>query len=72
MPRPKRSVTIDDEIAKQEEKVRKFKEDYETNLKKLADMRAKKALFDAIEKSKMSYEEIIALISKEDNNAATY
>ncbi len=72
MPRPKRSVTIDDEIAKQEEKVRKFKEDYETNLKKLADMRAKKALFDAIEKSKMSYEEIIALISKEDNNAAIY
>ncbi len=72
MPRPKKSVTIDDEIAKQEEKVRKFKEDYETNLKKLADMRAKKALFDAIEKSKMSYEEIIALISKEDNNAAIY
>ena len=72
MPRPKKSVTIDDEIAKQEEKVRKFKEDYETNLKKLADMRAKKALFDAIEKSKMSYEEIITLISKEDNNAAIY
>ena len=72
MPRPKKSVTIDDEIAKQEEKVRKFKEDYETNLKKLADMRAKKALFDAIEKSKMSYEEIITLISKEDNTAAIY
>lgn len=64
MPRPKKNVSIDDAITKQEEIVNKLKCDYESNLKKLNDMRARKALFEAIEHSKYSYEEIIALISE--------
>ena len=51
MSRPRKGTTIDDEIAKQEQLVNKLKEDYENNLKMLNDMRAKKALFQAIEKS---------------------
>lgn len=68
MSRPRKGTTIDDEIAKQEQLVNKLKEDYENNLKILNDMRAKKALFQAIENSKLSYEEIIALISEGNAN----
>lgn len=68
MSRPRKGTTIDDEIAKQEQLVNKLKEDYENNLKMLNDMRAKKALFQAIENSKLSYEEIIALISEGNAN----
>lgn len=65
MTRPKKPISIDDEIAKQEEVVAKLREKYDDNVKKLKDMYAKrdeekkKALLDAVGKSKRSYEEIM-------------
>ena len=72
MARPKKPVSIDDEIAKQEEVVAKLREKYDENVKKLKDMYAKrdeekkKALLDAVEKSKRSYEEIMTFLTSDE------
>lgn len=69
MARPKKQVSIDDEIAKQEEVVAKLREKYDENVRKLKDMYAKrdeekkKALLDAVGKSKRSYEEIMVFLT---------
>lgn len=69
MARPKKPVSIDDEIAKQEEVVAKLREKYDENVRKLKDMYAKrdeekkKALLDAVGKSKQSYEEIMSFLT---------
>ena len=42
MARPKKPVSIDDEIAKQEEVVAKLREKYDENARKLKDMYAKR------------------------------
>ena len=69
MARPKKPVSIDDEIAKQEETVSKLREKYDENVRKLKDLYAKrdeekkKALFDAVGKSKRSYEEIMSFLT---------
>ena len=69
MARPKKPVSIDDEIAKQEETVAKLREKYDENVRKLKDLYAKrdeekkKALLDAVGKSKRSYEEIMSFLT---------
>ena len=69
MARPKKPVSIDDEIAKQEEVVAKLRGKYDENVRKLKDMYAKrdeekkKALLDAVGKSKRSYEEIMVFLT---------
>ena len=69
MARPKKPVSIDDEIAKQEETVAKLREKYDENVRKLKDLYAKrdeekkKALLEAVGKSKRSYEEIMSFLT---------
>lgn len=69
MARPKKPVSIDDEIAKQEETVSKLREKYDENVRKLKDLYAKrdeekkKALLEAVGKSKRSYEEIMSFLT---------
>ncbi len=69
MARPKKPVSIDDEIAKQEETVSKLREKYDENVRKLNDLYAKrdeekkKALLEAVGKSKRSYEEIMSFLT---------
>lgn len=69
MARPKKLVSIEDEIAKQEETVAKLREKYDENVRKLKDLYAKrdeekeKALLDAVGKSKRSYEEIMSFLT---------
>ena len=69
MARPKKPISIDDKIAKQEEVVVKLREKYDENVRKLKDLYAKrdeekkKALLDAVEKSKRSYEEIMSFLT---------
>lgn len=73
MARPKKPVSIDDEIAKQEEVVAKLREKYDENVRKLKDMYAKrdeekkKALLDAVGKSKRSYEEIMTFLTSNED-----
>ncbi len=73
MARPKKPVSIDDEIAKQEEVVAKLREKYDENVQKLKDMYAKrdeekkKALLDAVGKSKRSYEEIMTFLTSNED-----
>ena len=73
MARPKKPVSIDDEIEKQEEAVAKLREKYDENVRKLKDLYAKrdeekkKALLDAVEKSKRSYEEIISFLTSSED-----
>ena len=73
MARPKKPVSIDDEIAKQEEVIAKLWEKYDENARKLKDMYAKrdeekkKALLDAVGKSKQSYEEIMTFLTSNEN-----
>ena len=73
MARPKKPVSIDDEIAKQEEVVAKLREKYDENARKLKDMYAKrdeekkKVLLDAVGKSKQSYEEIMTFLTSNEN-----
>lgn len=60
---------MEEEIVKQEEVVERSKAKYDTEVKKLKDMYAKreearrKALLDAVEKSSKSYEEIMAFVT---------
>lgn len=72
MARPRKVVSIDEAIAKQEEVVAKLRERYDTNVQKLKDLYKKKdaekkrALLDAVEKSTRSYEEIMEFLTVDD------
>ena len=69
MARPKKPISMEEEIVKQEEAVERSKAKYDAEVKKLKDMYAKreearrKALLDAVEKSSKSYEEIMAFVT---------
>ena len=69
--RPKKNMSIKDEIAKQEEAVAKSKAKYDEDLKKLKDLYAKqdeikkKELLAAFEKSGKSYDEIMRFLMAE-------
>ena len=68
MARPRKNISIQDAIMKQEEVVAKAKEKYETEINKLKELYAKRdeekkeELFEAVEKSGKSYEEIMAYL----------
>lgn len=68
MARPRKEVSFKDEIAKQEEQVSKSKAKYDAEVMKLKDLYAKqdelkqKELLKAVEKSRKSYEEIMAFL----------
>ena len=72
MARPKKPISIDDKIAKQEEVVVKLREKYDENVRKLKDMYAKrdeeknKAMLDTVKKSKRSYEEIMSFLTSNE------
>ena len=72
MARPKKTVTLDEEISKQEEVVARSKAKYDADVKKLKDLHAKrderkkKALLEAVGKSSRSYEEIMAFLTAEE------
>ena len=72
MARPRKVVSIDEAIAKQEEVVAKLREKYDANVKKLKDLyekkdeEKKKALLKAVENSKRSYEEVMAFLASDD------
>ena len=72
MARPRKVVSIDEAIAKQEEVVAKLRERYDTNVQKLKDLYKKKdaekkrVLLDAVEKSTRSYEEIMEFLTVDD------
>ena len=69
MARPKKPISMEEEIVKQEEAVEKSKAKNDAEVKKLKEMYAKreearrKALLDAVEKSSKSYEEIMAFVT---------
>lgn len=68
MARTRKSGSIEDDIAKQEEAVAKAKERYDTLVARLKDLYAKrdeakrKQLLDAISKSDKSYDEIMEFL----------
>ena len=69
MARPrKNTITIDEEIIKQEEQVSKSKAKYDADVKKLKDLYAKKdemkkrELLEAVEKSSKTFEEIMGFL----------
>ena len=69
MARPRKNqISIDEEIARQEEQVACSKAKYDTDVKKLKDFYAKrdeikrKELMEAVEKSSRSYEEIMSFL----------
>ena len=72
MARPRKNISIQDAIMKQEEVVAKAKEKYETEINKLKELYAKREeekkeeLFEAVEKSGKSYEEIMAYLRGEE------
>ena len=69
--RPKKNMSIKDEIAKQEEAVAKSKAKYDADVKKLKNLYAKqdeikkKELFTAFEKSGKSYDEIMRFLTED-------
>ena len=68
--RPKKNISIKDEIAKQEEIVAKSKAKYDADVKKLKDLYAKqdemkkKELLTAFEKSGKTYDEIMRFLTE--------
>lgn len=73
MARPrKNSMSIDEEIIKQEEQVSKSKAKYDAEVKKLKDLYAKrdemkkKELIEAVEKSSKTYDEIMLFLKTEE------
>lgn len=72
MARPRKDVSIEEQIAKQEEAVEKAKERYDIEVAKLKDLHTKrdeekkKELIKAIANSKKSYDEIMAFITSGD------
>lgn len=69
MARPRKEISIDELIAKQEESVSKSKAKYDADVAKLKDLYAKKdeirrkELLKAIETSGRTYEEIMAFLN---------
>lgn len=65
MARPRKEISLDEQIKRQEEIVLKIKEKYDSEMGKLKDLHAKrneekkKELLKAVANSKKSYEEII-------------
>lgn len=72
MARPRKDISIEDQIAKQEEAVEKAKEKYDIEVEKPKDLHTKrdeakkKELIKAIANSKKSYDEIMAFITSGD------
>lgn len=73
MARPRKSsMSIDEEIIKQEEQVSKSKAKYDADVKKLKDLYAKrdemkkKELLEAVEKSSKTYDEIMLFLKTEE------
>ena len=72
MARPRKDISIEEQITKQEEAVAKSKEKYDSEVAKLKDLHMKrdeakkKELIKAIENSKKSYDEIMAFITSGD------
>lgn len=70
MARPRKEHSIEEEIKKQEEVVARSKARYDSEVKKLKDLYAKKdemckkKLLEAVEKSGKSYEEIMAFLQE--------
>lgn len=70
MARPRKEQSIEEEIKKQEESVARSKDRYDSDVKKLKDLYAKKdemckkKLLEAVEKSGKSYEEIMAFLQE--------
>lgn len=69
MARPRKDISIEEQIIKQEEAVTKAKEKYDSEVAKLKGLHAKrdeakkKELIKAIENSRKSYDEIMAFIT---------
>ena len=76
--RPRKVMSIKDEIEKQEEAVAKSKAKYDAGVKRLKDLYAKqdemkkKELIKAVENSDKTYEEIMAFLMKDggENDAS--
>jgi len=68
MARPRKTLSIEAEIERQEAAVEKSKAKYDADVKKLKDLLAKqdeikkKELMDAVEKSGRTYEEVMAFL----------
>lgn len=74
MARQRKEISLKDEITRQEEQVAKSKAKYDADVMKLKDLYAKqdemkkKELLKAVEKSRKSYEEIMAFLQQEDSD----
>ena len=72
--RPRKVMSIKDEIEKQEEAAAKSKAKYDADVKRLKDLYAKqdemkkKELIKAVENSDKTYEEIMAFLMKDGGN----
>ena len=72
MARPRKDISIEEQITKQEEAVAKAKEKYDSEVAKLKDLHMKrdeakkKELIKAIENSRKSYDEIMTFITSGD------
>lgn len=72
MARPRKDISIDELIAKQEEAVSKSKAKYDTDVGKLKELYAKKdeirrkEILKAIETSDKTFEEIMAFLQEEE------
>lgn len=72
MARPRKDISIDELIAKQEEAVSKSKAKYDADVGKLKDLYAKKdeirrkEILKAIETSNRTFEEIMAFLQEEE------
>ena len=72
MARPRKDISIEEQIKKQEEAVTKAKERYDSEVARLKDLHVKrdeakkKELIKAIENSKKSYDEIMAFLTSGD------
>lgn len=68
----KNQISIEEEIEKQEEQVAKSKAKYDTDVRRLKDLYAKKdeikkkELLEAVEKSSKSYDEIMLFLKTEE------
>lgn len=72
MARPRKNLSIEEEIERQEAAVERSKAKYDADVKKLKDLLAKqdeikrKELMDAVEKSGRTYEEILAFLRADE------
>ena len=72
MARPRKEISLDEQIKRQEEIVLNIKEKYDSEMVRLKDLHAKrneekkKELLKAVANSKKSYEEIMAFICSID------